>query len=133
MGPTSACVRTNGGVLPPSDEFKDEDTGDSEWVWGVVDSCDDEEGVLFGRLDNEPMAGTGLRLGGELAVSYEKVVEHRKASDFGEQWVIGCTTRRKEARLRLTSPLRESLKVSSRPWHLAAAVFRPVSPVLSPM
>ena len=66
-------------------EFKDEDTGESEWMWVVVDSCDDEERVLFGRLDNEPVVGTGLRLGDELAVSYEKVMEHRKASEFGKQ------------------------------------------------
>ena len=51
----------------------------------VVDSCDDEAGVIFGKLDNEPVVGTGLRLGDELAVSYEKVVEHRKAKDFEKQ------------------------------------------------
>ena len=66
-------------------EFKDEDTGESEWMWVVVDSCDDEEGILFGRLDNEPVASTGLRLGDELAVSYGKVVEHRRASEFNRQ------------------------------------------------
>jgi len=66
-------------------EFKDEHTGESEWMWVVVDSCDDEERVLFGRLDNEPVVGTGLRLGDELEVSYEKVVEHRKASQFEKQ------------------------------------------------
>ena len=51
----------------------------------VVNSCDDEDGVLIGRLDNEPVVGTGLRLGDELAVSYEKVVEHRKAKEFAKQ------------------------------------------------
>ena len=66
-------------------EFKDEETGETEWMWVVVDSCDDEEGVLFGRLDNEPVVGTGLHVGDELAVSYEKVVEHRKAKDFEKQ------------------------------------------------
>jgi uncharacterized protein YegJ (DUF2314 family) len=66
-------------------EFKDEDTGESEWMWVVVDSCDDDEGVLFGRLDSEPVVGTGLRLGDELAVSYDKVVEHMKAKDFETQ------------------------------------------------
>jgi hypothetical protein len=40
---------------------------------------------VFGRLDNEPLLGTGLHVGDELAVSYEKVVEHREASDFGKQ------------------------------------------------
>ena len=51
----------------------------------VVDSCDDGAGVLFGRLDNEPLLGTGLHVGDELAVSYDKVVEHRKASEFERQ------------------------------------------------
>jgi len=66
-------------------EFKDEGTGESEWMWVVVDSCDDDAGVLFGRLDNQPVAGTGLRLGDELAASYDKVVKHRKASALGKQ------------------------------------------------
>ena len=66
-------------------EFKDEDTGESEWMWVVVDSCDDQERVIFGRLDNEPVVGTGLQLGDELAVSYEKVMEHREAKDFERQ------------------------------------------------
>ncbi len=66
-------------------EFLDEATGECEWTWVVVDSCDDEERILFGRLDNEPVVGTGPRLGDELAVSYDKVVEHRKAKDFEKQ------------------------------------------------
>jgi len=66
-------------------EFNHEDTGESEWMWVVVDSCDDGERVLFGRLDNEPVVGTGLRLGDELAVSYQKVVEHGKAKEFEKQ------------------------------------------------
>jgi len=66
-------------------EFKEEATGESEWMWVVVDSCDDGAGVLFGRLDNEPLLGTGLHVGDELAVSYDRVVEHRKAKDFEKQ------------------------------------------------
>jgi len=66
-------------------EFKDEGTGESEWMWVVVDSCDDEAGVLFGRLDNEPLLGTDLHLGDELAVSYQKIVEHRRASELEKQ------------------------------------------------
>jgi hypothetical protein len=66
-------------------EFKDEATGESERMWVVVDSCDDEEGVLFGRLDNELVVGTGLHVGDELAVGHDKVVEHRKAKDFEKQ------------------------------------------------
>jgi hypothetical protein len=40
---------------------------------------------VFGRLDNEPLLGTDLHVGNELAVSYDKVVEHWKASDFEKQ------------------------------------------------
>jgi DNA mismatch endonuclease (patch repair protein) len=64
---------------------KDEGTGESERMWVLVDSCDDEAGVLFGRLDNEPVVGTGLRVGDVLAVGYGKVVEHRKAKEFQKQ------------------------------------------------
>ena len=66
-------------------EFKDEDIAESEWMWVVVNSSDDEERVLFGRLDNEPVVGTGLHVGDELVVRYEKIVEHRKPSDFQKQ------------------------------------------------
>ncbi|MGD0224628.1 MAG: DUF2314 domain-containing protein [Terriglobia bacterium] len=66
-------------------EFQDDATGKSEWMWVQVDSCDDEAGVLFGRLDNEPLLGASLHVGDELAVSYDKVVEHRKASEFEKQ------------------------------------------------
>ena len=100
----------------------------------LVGSCDDGAGVLFGRLDKTSRWwARASAWATSLRVSYEKVVEHRKASEFEKQWAIGCTTRRKEARLHLTWPPRESLKASGRPWHLAVEVFRPVSPVLSPM
>ena len=66
-------------------EFKDDVTGESERMWVVVDSCDDEAGVLFGKLDNKPLLGTDLHVGDEIAVSYEKIVEHRKASEFETQ------------------------------------------------
>ncbi len=64
--------------------FKDDLTGESEWMWVVV-SSDDEEGVLFGRLDNEPPLGTGLHVGEEIAVDYDQVVEHREAKEFERQ------------------------------------------------
>jgi len=40
-------------------------------MWVVVDSCDDDAGVLFGRLDNEALLGTDLHVGDELAVRYD--------------------------------------------------------------
>jgi uncharacterized protein YegJ (DUF2314 family) len=74
-------------VYQPGDyvkvEFKEDSTGESEWMWVLVDDANDAERVVFGRLDNEPIANRGLRRGMELAVSYDKIREHKKASDFG--------------------------------------------------
>ena len=47
-------------------EFRDESTGEREWMWVEVESCDDEAGILFGKLDSAPLLGTDLRLGDEL-------------------------------------------------------------------
>jgi hypothetical protein len=63
-------------------EFMDEETGKSERMLVHVIFCDDKTRVLFGRLDNEPLLGTAFHMGDEVAVSYDKVVEHRKASKF---------------------------------------------------
>jgi len=41
--------------------------------------------VFYGRLDNEPLLGTALHVSDEIALSYWKVVEHRKASEFQKQ------------------------------------------------
>lgn len=69
-------------VYQPGDhikvEFKDDRTGDSEWMWVQVDHADDAQRLVFGRLDNEPAVVAGLRLGMNLAVSYENIREHRK-------------------------------------------------------
>lgn len=65
-------------------EFPDETTGVGEWMWVRVERCDDGERVVFGRLENEPLndyAGK-LKLGSELAVSYEQIREHKPAAQF---------------------------------------------------
>lgn len=54
-------------------EFKDERTGESEWLWVVVESCDDERRVVFGKLDNEPLIASTLKLGQQLAISYDLI------------------------------------------------------------
>lgn len=59
-------------------EVVDDHSGESEWLWLAVDSSDDEEEVVFGRLDSQPIVATDLRLGQELAVSYEKIRDHRR-------------------------------------------------------
>ena len=65
-------------------EFKDETSGESEWMWVQVRDSNDEERILFGKLDNEPIVNTELRLGMELAVSYDLVREHMKDSSFNQ-------------------------------------------------
>lgn len=63
-------------------EFTDDETGESEWMWVEVGQSDDERRVVFGRLDNEPVVVTKLRLGQEIAVSYDLIREHRLAGSF---------------------------------------------------
>jgi hypothetical protein len=74
-------------VYEPGDyikvEFKDERTGESEWMWVAVDSADDREHVVFGRLDNAPVVMKHLRLGMDLAINYGNIREHRKSTGSG--------------------------------------------------
>jgi hypothetical protein len=65
-------------------EFPDKTTGVGEWIWVRVDSCDDANRLVFGKLDNGPLNdyGNQLRLGSELAISFDRIREHRKAVDF---------------------------------------------------
>jgi hypothetical protein len=64
-------------------EIKDEATAESEWMWLRVDSCDESKRLVFGRLDSEPVVfATALKLGQQMAVSYDNVREHRKPSEY---------------------------------------------------
>ncbi len=63
-------------------EFKDEATGESEWMWVCLSRADDANRLVFGTLDSEPIVMTDLRLGMELAVSYDNIREHMKAASF---------------------------------------------------
>jgi hypothetical protein len=63
-------------------EFKDDASGESEWMWVMVDSSDDERRLVFGRLDNEPIVSKKLRLGQEIAVSFDVIREHRPGTRF---------------------------------------------------
>ena len=65
-------------------EFPDETTGIGEWMWVRVDRCDEKERLVFGTLDNEPLndcAGK-LKVGSELAISYDLIREHKTAVEF---------------------------------------------------
>lgn len=64
-------------------EFSDDKTGESEWMWVRVERCDDENRLLFGRLDSQPVVFAGeLKLGQEIAVSFDRVRDHKKPQDF---------------------------------------------------
>lgn len=64
--------------------FADEKSGESEWMWVKVHHADDSLRVVFGELDNEPIVLTNLHVGMELAVSYDKIRDHMKASSFNQ-------------------------------------------------
>lgn len=64
-------------------EFPD-DAGIGEWMWVRVDGCDDGRGLVFGRLDNEPLndyAGK-VKQGSRLVVSYTQIRQHKAAFEF---------------------------------------------------
>jgi hypothetical protein len=55
-------------------EFKDDTSGENEWMWVRVESCDDKRQVLFGSLDSVPVVHTqALKLGSKVALSYSRV------------------------------------------------------------
>jgi uncharacterized protein YegJ (DUF2314 family) len=59
-------------------EVADEHSGESEWMWLLVDHSNDAERIVFGQLDSEPVVATEIRRGAELAVSYDKIRDHSK-------------------------------------------------------
>jgi hypothetical protein len=69
-------------------EFKDDSDPIGEWMWVRVESCAEESRLVFGVLDNEPVSddlSEHVRLGSRLAVSFDKIREHKKASEFTRQ------------------------------------------------
>jgi hypothetical protein len=64
-------------------EMKDDTTGESEWMWLKLDSCDSTSRTAFGRLDSQPLIfGDKLELGQQIAVSYDNIREYKKKGDF---------------------------------------------------
>ena len=67
-------------------EFKDDESGKSEWMWVHVESADDATRLVFGTLDNQPVVDTdALQLGQRIAVSYDKIRQHKKSWEFIKQ------------------------------------------------
>ena len=54
-------------------EVTDQQSGESEWMWLLVDNSDDERQLVFGQLDSEPVVATDMKRGQHLAVSYQQV------------------------------------------------------------
>jgi uncharacterized protein YegJ (DUF2314 family) len=65
-------------------EVPDETTNVSEWMWLLVEESDDDRRIVIGKLDSEPIVNTDMRLGMTLAVSYDKIRDHRTASSFDQ-------------------------------------------------
>jgi hypothetical protein len=65
-------------------EFPDEATGIGEWMWVRVTRLDDEKQIVFGTLDNQPIGDYAgkIELGSELAVSYNRIRDHKKPNEF---------------------------------------------------
>jgi len=42
---------------------------------------DDELEIVFGKLDSQPVVATDMKVGWELAVSYEKIRDRRRFAD----------------------------------------------------
>ena len=60
-------------------EVRDEQFGGiGEWMWLLVESSDDEKQLVFGHLDNEPVANRDMKLGQQLAVNYDNIREHKR-------------------------------------------------------
>jgi hypothetical protein len=70
------------GVYRKGDHVKievlDDRSGEAEWMWLAVEESDDRQRIVFGKLDSEPVVNTDMRLDQELAVSYDKIRDHRK-------------------------------------------------------
>jgi hypothetical protein len=54
-----------------------------EWMWMIVQGRDDKKRLVYGVLDNEPLSDYSgkVKLGSQLAVSFDKIREHKRASE----------------------------------------------------
>jgi uncharacterized protein YegJ (DUF2314 family) len=59
-------------------EVVNEHSGESEWMWLLVERSDDPNRLVFGKLDLQPIVVTDMHLGQELAVSYDNIRKHRR-------------------------------------------------------
>ena len=64
--------------------FKNETSGESEWMWVKVERTDEKTHIVFGALDTEPLVNPDLHLGMKLAVSFDNIREHMKDAAFNQ-------------------------------------------------
>lgn len=90
-GPFGAIVKENRGDQPVKleqgdyvkFEVKDDKTGEAEWMWLRVESCDERKRIVFGWLDSQPVVfPSALTLGQRLAVSYDNIRDHKKSDEL---------------------------------------------------
>jgi hypothetical protein len=63
-------------------EITSERTCESEWLWLEISRDDPESRLVFGKIDNDPIANLDIHRGMELAVSYDNIREHRTVESF---------------------------------------------------
>ena len=61
-------------------EVKDERFAVGEWIWLLVEDSDDDRQLVLGQVDNEPINNPDMKMGQQLAVSYDKIRDHREFS-----------------------------------------------------
>lgn len=87
-GHQAACQPVSTPTYETGDYIKVEFSGEpgmpGEWMWVRVNRSDPEKELVYGTLDNQPLNDYEgkLKLGSQLAISYDKVREHKKASEF---------------------------------------------------
>ena len=65
-------------------EFPKDVSGIAERMWVRLRSCDEEKQLVYGTLDSVPLNDYGdkLRLGTEVAIAFDRILEHRKSWEF---------------------------------------------------
>jgi hypothetical protein len=63
-------------------DFKDERTGESEWMWVRIKGSDNDLRGVFGTRDRERITMTDLNIGMVLEVSYDNIRDHRTEASF---------------------------------------------------
>lgn len=58
-------------------EFCDESSGEKEWMWVEVEHSDDDERLVFGKLDSQPIVMKKLSVGQQLVVHYDNIRAHQ--------------------------------------------------------